>query len=394
MVSFFLMVLAACASGPETASTLTPVSAATIIPTSLPAISDDVLPHTLTYLRMDDAGIQQVFRMARDGKTVTQITSEPVDVTDYDISRVDGGVAYVANNQLLLVNADGSNRRLLVDGGPRDEDNPAFFSNPLTDPVFSPDGRTIAYAQGGLNLYDLSAHVSSLVIENQLTDPHPDGMRFPIETYSPERYSPDGTKLLVALGHWESPPTHAVYLPGVSQLVRYAEVQDYINCCSYHGGPMWSPDSSSFYGVASVHDTCCLFGELWKVNAGSGAVTRMLRTGSGTVNLAKEPYLAPNGQLYFFFGAYQAESGYWDAPVLELVRSAPEDMTKRTVLRDENFVLMQEALWAPDASLVIMSIGPARNWHRGGGVLELYYTDGQKNMVWLAPSGQQMKWGP
>ena len=344
-----------------------------------------LLPHTLYYLAYGG----QVFRMEHDGKTVIQITFEPANVTDYDVSPMDGSVTYVTNNQLILVQADGSNRRVLVDGGAREGNNPW-----VTSPVFSPDGQTLAYGHNGLNLYDLSSSVSNLVIEDQFTDPHPDGMRLPIETYSPVRYSPDGKKLLIALGHWESPPSHAVYDLDSNVIVRYAEVQDYINCCSYHGGPVWSPDSSSFYGVASIHDTCCLFGELWRVDAGNGAVTRMLPPGTGTSNLPKELYLAPDGQLFFFFGTYQLDSGFWDAPVLNLVRSAPDDVTGRTVLREENFILMKEALWAPDASFVIVSIMPARNWNLDGGFLELYYSDGQKSPVWLAPLGHEMKWGP
>jgi hypothetical protein len=59
-------------------------------------------------------------------------------VNDYDISRIDGSVAYVANNQLLLINADGSNRRVLVDGGAVDPNNP--FISTISSPVFSPDG--------------------------------------------------------------------------------------------------------------------------------------------------------------------------------------------------------------------------------------------------------------
>jgi hypothetical protein len=74
--------------------------------------------------------------------------------------------------------------------------------------------------------------------------------------------------------------------------------------------------------------------------------------------------------------------------------SAPDGVTDRTVLRDENFRLMEEALWAPDASFVIVATLPERSWDQGGGVLELYPTDGQKELVWLAPYGQQMKWGP
>jgi hypothetical protein len=69
-------------------------------------------------------------------------------------------------------------------------------------------------------------------------------------------------------------------------------------------------------------------------------------------------------------------------------------LTDRTVLRDENFVMIEEALWAPDASFVIVATALGRNWDLDGGVLELYYTDGQKDKVWLAPFGQQMNWGP
>ena len=356
-------------------------------PTNVPEASTSLLPHALYYLRTDSAGLTQVFRLDRDGKAVMQLTFESVNVTDYDISMVDGSLAYVASNQLLLANADGSNRRVLIDGGTGPDLQGAYH------PVFSPDGGTLAYAHNGLNLYSVSTGASNLVIEDQLEDVG-NGQLLPIEIYMPERYSPDGTKLLLALGHWEVAPSHAVYDPGTNALVRYEEVKDYIYCCSFHGGPVWSLDSSSFYGVASVHDTSYQSGELWRVDAGNGTLTRMLIASAGTINLPKELYLAPDGQLYFFFGTYDVDSGFFDAPVLELVRSAPDGVTDHTVLRNENFVLMNEALWAPDASFVIVASLLGRNWDLDGGVLELYYTDRQKEVVWLAPYGEQMKWGP
>jgi hypothetical protein len=138
-------------------------------------------------------------------------------VTDYDVSLADGSVAYVANNQLILVNADGSNRQVLLDGGSRDENN--FW---VTSPVFSPDRQILAYGYKGLNLYDITTGISNLAIANQNGDLLPSGMPFPLETYSPVHYSPDGTKLLVALGHWESLPMHAVYDPGTNNAVWLA----------------------------------------------------------------------------------------------------------------------------------------------------------------------------
>jgi WD40 repeat protein len=356
-------------------------------PTGVPESSLSLLPHSLYFLGHDSQAISQIYRMERDGKTKTQLTFEPVKVWNYDVSPADGSIAYQVNNQLILVNADGSNRRVLSEETPNPEVGGSYH------PAFSPDGNTLAYAHGGLNLYDLSSGASNLVIKDQLTD-NGSGQMLPVETYSPERYSPDGTKLLVALGHWEVAPSHAVYYPGTNALVRYTEVKDYIYCCSFHGGPSWTPDSSSFYGVAGVHDTAYQSGELWRVDAVNGMVTRMLQAGSGAINLPEVPYLAADGQLYFFFGSYPADSGFFDAPVLNLVRSAPDGVTGRAVLRNENFRMMEEALWAPDASFVIVATAPERSWDQSGGVLELYSLDGQKSPVWLASFGQQMKWGP
>jgi len=163
----------------------------------------------------DNAGIAQVFRLKTDGKTLEQVTSEPTAVDSYDVSQADGGVAYVAGNQLLLIDADGSGRRMLVDGGPVDVNNP--FINSLGNPVFSPNGKTIAYAHKGLNLYALDTGISNRVMDN-FVDNRGGGLVIPRELYRPDRYSPDGTKLLITLGYYEG-ASAAVYYPAADSLV-------------------------------------------------------------------------------------------------------------------------------------------------------------------------------
>jgi hypothetical protein len=126
--------------------------------------STELLSHALCYL---DGS--QVRRMEHDGKTSTELTFEPNGVIGFDVSLADGALAFIADNQLVLVNADGSDRRVLVAGDPaRDENDPRFFESPLSNPVFSPDGQTIAYnhRHQGVSLYDLTTGAANVVIED------------------------------------------------------------------------------------------------------------------------------------------------------------------------------------------------------------------------------------
>ena len=345
--------------------------------------SDSLLPHTFYFLGKDAAGIMQVFRIERDGTTQKQITSEPVDVKGYDVSLANGSIAYVANNQLLLVNGDGSDRRLVVDGGAVDENNP--FISMINNPVFSPDGQTLAYGYKGLNLYSVSTGASNLVIENQIEDSG-SGFLFPKELYWPERYSPDGDKLLITLGYYEG-ASAAIYDPTSTNLVRLTGAEGALICCDE---TVWSADGSSIY---SASRSMGMFNSgLWKVDPNSGAVTTLFASlyDTGAFLYAYEPYLAPDGQLYFFFAEETSE--FNSRTPLQLVRSASDGVTDRAVLRPDTFELMNEALWAPDASFVIVAFAPNQDTYQGGRA-EIVYLDSRPNVV-LTQFAQQMKWGP
>ena len=351
-----------------------------------PEASTSLLPHTFYYLADGS-----VFRMERDGKTVTQLTFETVNVTGYDVSLVDGSVAYVANNQLLLVNADGSNRRVLVDGGPVSD------LSRIYSPVFSPDGQTIAYAHHGLSQYDLSTGQSVLRLGNQWVDTGTEQL-YPLELYWPEKYSPDGTKLIVKLGYLEG-ISMAIYDPVNATMVRLTgkEREDEDFCYTACGGNdiEWLADSSGFYSANSQNDISSAAGGLWKVDAVTGAVTTLISffdSGDATINFPAEPHLAPNGRLYFFFLNYKESAGYFDRAPLQLVRSAPDGVTGRITLRPDTFELMNEALWAPDASLVVVAFAPTQDVYDGGQA-EVVYLDSRPNVV-LTTFAQQMKWGP
>jgi len=368
-----------------TLTALAPPEESTAVVPTVTATGDSssaALPHSFYYLNKDSAGLLQVFRIETDGVTQRQITSEPADVSDYDVSLADGSVAYVANNQLVLVNADGSNRQVLVDGGVMDVNNP--FLNNLSSPVFSPDGQSLAYGFQGLQIYNFSTGASALIMKNQIDDLG-GGLFIPREMYSPERYAPDGTKLLVTLSYYEG-ASSAIYYPGTNKFVRLVGGEDALICCD---GTEWSADSSSVY---AANPSMGMFSAgLWKVDAASGNVTTLIPgyVGDSSYQAADEAYLAPDGQLYFFFAAATSPDGRFP---LRLVRSAPDGVTGRTVISEQDFLLLNEALWAPDASFVVANLASFPEEYQGGRA-EIVFLDGRPNVV-LAPAALQMKWGP
>jgi hypothetical protein len=320
---------------------------------------------------------------------VTQITFEPANVQSYDVSLLDGSLAYVSNNQLLLVNADGGNRRVLLDGGPRDENNP-YLAN-ISSPVFSPDQQTIAYGAGGLNFYSLTTGRSERVLENKLEDMG-SGTIIPLALYRPRKYSTDGTKLVIDISHFEGGTAALYSLNDNTLIMPHDDKGSILICCS---DIEWTADGSAFYAASPISGI--IEAGLWRVDAPSGEVTSLF-TGSAyadPANLANEPFPAPDGQLYFFFASVPNPdlNEFLDVPPLQLVRSALDGVTNRTVLRPETFRSINEVLWAPDASFVIVSLAPNQDDYRDSAV-QLVYTDGGKSIVPLVPSAMQMKWGP
>ena len=371
---------AAVPTGEGTTSTTTAVPSA-----DAPDGSTVPLPRSFYFLAPDSAGLMQVFRMEREGGTPRQVTTETVEVNDYDVSLVDGSVAYVANNQLVLVNADGSNRRMLVDGGVVDVNNP--FISTISSPVFSPDGQTLAYGYKGLQIYSFASGTSELRIENQVDDVG-GGLFVPRELYEPERFSPDGTKLLITLGYYEG-ASSAIYSPATNGVVRLTGGEGALICCD---DTEWAADNSSFY---AANPTMGMFSSgLWRVDAATGQVTTLIPgdAGGGNYNLADEAYLAPDGQLYFLFATMPSPEGIITRSPLQVVRSAPDGVTGRSVLSTEDLQLLNEALWAPDASFLVAVIAPSQEIYQGGEA-KIIYLDGRPSVP-LVSYAQRMKWGP
>lgn len=367
----------------STLQALTPESAP-VEATPEPQEPAGLLPQSFYYLGNDETGLLQVFRIERDGVTTHQVTFEPVNVNSYDVSLADGSVVFISNNQLFWVDANGSGRRILVDGGPVDPNNQ--FETSISNPVFSPDGQTIAYGLRGINMVALSTGVSSLVLPQR---PQDIALGQPAEMYIPKNYSPDGTKLLITIAIPNNDGiSSGIFFPATSSLVRLTGEGGFF-CCGKQG---WTSDGSALYAASP---SMGMFGSgLWRVDAMTGIVTTLIQSdaGDGTFNLPDEPFLGLDGQLYYFFAKAPAPDGFISRSPLQLVRSALDGVTGRTVILADNFQLLNEALWAPDASFVIVAFAPIQDVYVGGQA-EVTYLDGRPSVV-LTTFAQDMRWGP
>jgi hypothetical protein len=390
-----LAAMLACANSSQTPSNVETVVAQTISALTAPAIqatppapTSSLLPHSLYYLGYDGANLLQVFRLEKDGVTISQLTFEPSDVAEFDISPLDGSVVFVSNNQLITVNADGSNRAMIYDGGPTDESNP--FLTRINSPVWSPDGETIAFGHKGLNFYSIISGQANLVLPDIVTD-QGNGFIFPEELIWPEKYSPDGSKLVLTLGYYEGASTAIYYLNG-GTVVRLnpTDGERAIICC---GDYAFNNDASALYAASP---TFGMFNAgLWRVDTVTGNVTTLLKGDFDTnpANLADAAFIGPDGLLYFFYASIPVTGDIVTRAPLQLVRSDVDGVTNRTVLRPETFENMNEALWSPDASFVIIANPEIPDIYVGGAA-QLFYIDGQKGMIPLVPFAQEMKWGP
>jgi hypothetical protein len=363
---------------PESSSpTDTPVSQPTLASTDIPSL----LPAALYYETMDSTGHLQIFRLAPDGLTSTRKTSEDTDVGSFDVSPVDGRITYVTNNQLILMNADGSGRTVLVDGGPPTD--AGFTDKTISTPRFSPEGQTLAYGMNGLNFYDLSSGSTTQVLTDQFSDTG--GLTILNEGYSPNEYSPDGSKLLVNVMYYEG-GTLGIYDMTSGTFIKLSRPEAGILCCS----SKWTTDSSAIYVASPVIGM--VDPGMWRFSASDGSGVTLLppQNTDSTYNFADVPLLAPDGQLYFLFA--NLPSIPTSHTPLMLVRSAPDAVTSRTIIYPDTFTSINEALWAPDASkIIVVQSGDPENWV--GGAAALYPVGGGAPIPLLSDAGN-LRWGP
>ncbi len=295
-----------------------------------------ILPAPLYFLGEDE----QVWRLETDAVTLTKITSEATAVVEFDVSPLDGSLAYITANSLVRTDAMGGGRAVLVEGPPPPPTPDAqWYGAAFSDPLWSPDGTQIAYGSNGVNLYSLDTNTSTVLLPS---DPYPtDLSNSPggsIRFFRPAEWSPDGSRLLMEVSYFPEAGTL-----GVLNLSDGSEVDltspDGLVCC-YNA---WGRDGLSVYfandSIGMVH------AGLWRADVISGIGTTLVAgEQDGTFSLVAYPYEASDQQLYTFMAITTTYPE--DYSRLAMTRSAPDGVTGRVTLRSDSYVL-GGALWDP-----------------------------------------------
>ncbi len=353
-----LIFLAACANASPTEAVyvVDQNEIATLVMETMEALSDseesqkasataipDRLPQSLYFLS-DSSGSRQVWKMEKDGISSSQITFEDGDVLEFDVSPMNGSLAYISEDH-LIVESDliaGGKLILEMENG-NDSEGIALAGNNFSSPRFSPEGDLLAFTQSDLKILDLSSGESQSLISNQYEELD-SGALEASALYFPISWAPNGKSLLLAI----ATPEGGTLAFADIQTGEITEFQSSgIVCCQ----SIWSAQSD-FVLVASPFLGLIDSG-LWKYSLENGA-EEILIASSGddaTLNFSGWPFIADDGALTFF---YSSTAGIPDGDVpLFMVRGEIDNFENPERVRDDSFII-QDVLWALDGSLAIV----------------------------------------
>lgn len=346
----------------------------------LAACTPSLLPHSVYYLEGKDEAAQ-VWRLDADGESRNQLTHEESGVQSFDVSPADGSLAFISDNQLFLMDADGENRLLIADESDVDRqvDDPGFTTE-VGRPIFSPDGLTLAYALDGLHLYDIATGLDDHALFN-LGNLLGEQSVFAKELYSPGLWSPDGSKLLIVMGYFEGSTLAVMDLEAEQPYTRLRSNGPV--CCQVS----WALDGGSVL-VANPDFTTVEPG-FWRYDAETGDETVIL-AGAGEDNKRHYvgwPLQLPSGEL-LFFDAYIHFNPDVGIP-LTMVRGSP-DGSNIAPVRPEEFHVC-DVLWSDDGSLALILQGCGEDTAQ----VVLARTDGSALQVLIEGEGiRGLAWGP
>ncbi|MCD4754101.1 MAG: hypothetical protein K8R40_13610 [Anaerolineaceae bacterium] len=330
-------------------------------------VNSEKLPSTLYYLS-DESGINQVWRLLANGTLKEQITTEEFPVTSYDVSRNTDHIAYVSNNELILINKQDGNRIVLVSGETSPSTDPAPpLQSQISDIIFSPDGWRIAYRLNGVHIYSILENSNTPLIEDMLKDDQP------IRFYHPIFFSPGGTNLYLQV-ETQSGDSMTVLNSWTGELFAENPVGA---CCQ----PALNQEQDAVYFTGRDR-----FGNavgLWSIDIWHDVLTELLPfpSDSRDFQINAFPRQASDGTLYFFY----AQGEMANNPPLILASAASDGVSLLKIIRADSYSKLTDVLWADNAEFVLIS-DPENE-------TILYLKTDDVPPILLPIQGTMMRWG-
>jgi TolB protein len=281
-----------------------------------------VLPAPLFYLSAGEKA--QIWRMDSDGRTITQLTNEPGGISGFEVNPANNSLAYISGFQLILLDPLNGGRQVLVSG---DENHHPH------DPVFSSDGKILAYGLDGIHLRDLPNGEDRLVLAD-----NPTMSASERRIYSPRAWSPDDTKLALTIGYWEWHGSGIMNSADGSLLSEF----------EYGDTESWSNDSQTYFSANATEADVMIstVNGLFSIPATTGATQKALITDT----FIWSPRQAPDGRLIYFEGS--PEQTIPGAYHISLVITDQDGVSNKQILRKDILHLTAsgfvEAAWSPD----------------------------------------------
>jgi hypothetical protein len=192
-------------------------------------------------------GIQQIWRMERNNGIARPVTNSIQDIgalnrdiDAYDVSRHDGSLAYVSENNLYVLRPGTEVPKLILDG---EEIDPAEewgkqVNNKIFAPLWSYDGKELAFSHNGVRVLNFETNqIRSLITNNTV------GLEDLLDwkVYYPTHWSPNGRSIAVGVSFYET--GGLILLSANDGSMRNSGSY---GCCSFS-----FPDNSRYFYVAS-----------------------------------------------------------------------------------------------------------------------------------------------
>jgi hypothetical protein len=355
-----------------------------------------LLPNSIYFLNDMGTGASQIWKLSRDGATLTQITFEGASVTDFAISATSGALAYITNNRLYYAEAANGKSSLLVDGGEISENNINQGNDSSTQRISSPrwssNGKSLAYGYRGINIFQPGNGKNTRLLRSGFLESW-DGSGNKIQAeYSPYAWSPDNRLLAIEIDLEGKGSTLGIFSLANGSLVRLHQpstsTADDLVCCQ----ASWSQDNKHLY-VANFYVSLPRPAGLWVFDIESGAGTILIPSDEkdGTHNYAGWPIQLKDGGLVYWFTS-TPDRLETESP-MQPVSTGQDAVSNRTMLRPEA-ILPEEVLWADQAQLaVIVQTAPGTATRKIGGPAILIKWDGSSAQP-LISNGYRLQWGP